>query len=93
MATVSTNEFKTSMKIEVDNQPYTIISNEFVKPGKGQSFNRVRLKHLMSGRTIEKTFNSGEKVEIADVVESEMRMLYKEDDGAIFMDEKTFEQY
>jgi elongation factor P len=92
MATVSTNEFKTSMKIEVDNQPYTIISNEFVKPGKGQSFNRVRLKHLMSGRTIEKTFKSGEKVEIADVVESEMRMLYKEDDGAIFMDDKTFEQ-
>jgi elongation factor P len=92
MATISTNDFKSGMKIEVDAQPYTIVSNEFVKPGKGQAFNRVRLKHLTSGRTIERTFKSGDKVDVADVVESEMRMLYKEDDGVIFMDDKSFEQ-
>lgn len=92
MAQISTNEFKGGMKIEVEGQPYTIISNEFVKPGKGQSFNRVRIKHLTTGRTIERTFKSGEKVDVADVVESEMRMLYKEADGVVFMDDKTFEQ-
>lgn len=93
MAQISTNEFKGGVKIEVEGQPYTIISNEFVKPGKGQSFNRVRLKHLITGRTIERTFKSGDKADVADVVETEMRMLYKEADGVIFMDDKSFEQF
>lgn len=92
MAQVSTNEFRAGMKVEVEGQPYTIVSNEFVKPGKGQAFNRVRLKHLISGRTIERTFKSGDKVDVADVIESEMRMLYKEADGVVFMDETSFEQ-
>ncbi len=92
MPQVSTNEFRAGMKIELEGQPYTIVSNEFVKPGKGQSFNRVRLKHLLTGRTIERTLKSGEKVDLADVVESEMRMLYKEPDGVVFMDESSYEQ-
>jgi elongation factor P len=92
MVQVSTNEFKAGLKVEVEGQPYTIVSNEFVKPGKGQAFNRVRLKHLLSGRVIERTFKSGDKVDVADVVEAEMRMLYKETDGVVFMDEITFEQ-
>lgn len=92
MAQISTNEFRAGVKIEVEGQPYTIVSNEFVKPGKGQAFNRVRLKNLLNGRTIERTFKSGDKVEIADVSEMEMRMLYKEADGVIFMDESNFEQ-
>lgn len=92
MAQVSTNEFRGGMKVEVEGQPYTIITVDFVKPGKGQAFVRVRLKHLLSGRTIERTLKSGEKVDIADVAESEMRMLYKENDGVVFMDEGSFEQ-
>ena len=93
MATqVSTNEFKSGMKIEMEGNPYTIVSNEFVKPGKGQAFNRVRLKHLLTSRTIEKTFKSGEKLDLADVVETEMRMLYKEPNSVVFMDETSFEQ-
>lgn len=92
MAQVSTNEFKSGMKVEMEGQPYTIVGNEFVKPGKGQAFNRVRLKHLLTGRVIERTFKSGEKLDLADVVETQMRMLYKEADGFIFMDETTFEQ-
>lgn len=92
MAQVSTNEFKAGMKIEVEGQPYTIVTNEFVKPGKGQAFNRVRLKHLMTGRVIERTMKSGDKVDVADVQETEMRMLYKEADGVVFMDEKNYEQ-
>lgn len=92
MAQVSTNEFKPGIKVEIDNQPYLIVSNEFVKPGKGQAFNRVRLKHLITGRTIDRTFKSGEKLEVADVHETEMRMLYREPDGIVFMDDKSFEQ-
>lgn len=92
MAQVSTNEFRGGMKIEVEGQPYTIVTNEFVKPGKGQSFNRVRIKHLTTGRVIERTMKSGDKVDVADVVETNMRLLYKEGDGAVFMDETSFEQ-
>jgi len=92
MAQISTNEFRGGMKVIMDGQPYTIISNEFVKPGKGQAFNRVKLKHLMSGRVIERTFKSGEKLDVADVVDAKMRLLYREPDGAIFMDDNTFEQ-
>lgn len=92
MATVSTNEIKAGLKVECDGQPYTIVSNESVKPGKGQAFNRIKLKHLITGRTIERTFKSGDKLDLADVLETEMRMLYKEADGVVFMDETSFEQ-
>ncbi|MGA8164730.1 MAG: elongation factor P [Waddliaceae bacterium] len=92
MAQISTNELKAGLKVEVDDQPYIVVSNEFVKPGKGQAFNRVRLKHLLTRRTIDRTFKSGEKLTVADVFETEMQMLYRESDGIVFMDEKTFEQ-
>lgn len=89
---VSTNEFKAGLKVEVEGQPYVIVTNEFVKPGKGQAFNRVRLKHLLTGRVVERTFKSGEKVDLADVVEAVMRMLYREGDGIVFMDDVNFDQ-
>lgn len=92
MAQVSTNEIRGGFKVEVEGQPYTIISNEFVKPGKGQAFNRIKMKNILTGRVIEKTFKSGEKLDLADVTETEMRLLYKEPDGVVFMDEKSFEQ-
>ncbi len=92
MAQVSTNEFKAGMKLEIEGQPYSVISNEFVKPGKGQSFNRVRLKHLTTGRVMDKTFKSGDKADLADILETEMRVLYREQDGVVMMDEKSFEQ-
>lgn len=89
---VSTNEVRGGFKIEFEGQPYTVVSNEFVKPGKGQAFNRIKLKHLLTGRVTEKTVKSGEKFDLADVSESEMRLLYKESDGVVFMDEKNYEQ-
>lgn len=92
MAQISTNAFRAGMKIEIDGQPYTIVTNQFVKPGKGQAFNRVRIKHLMSGRVIEKNIKSGETFEEADVREIEMRLLYSDPEGAVFMDDNTFEQ-
>ncbi len=92
MSSVSTNEIRVGMKVEVDKEPYLIIANEFVKPGKGQAFNRIKMKNMKSGRVIERTYKSGEKIDLADVEEAQMRFLYKESDGAVFMDEKTFDQ-
>jgi elongation factor P len=92
MAQVSTNEFRTGIKVEVDGEPYIMVGNEFVKPGKGQPFNRTKLKHLLTGRVIERTFKSGEKLNLADVHESKMRMLYKEGSDVVFMDDETFDQ-
>lgn len=92
MSQVSTNEFKPGLKLEIDGQPFTIIANEFVKPGKGQAFNRVKLRNLLTSRTIERTFKSGDKFDVADVLETQRRMLYREQDGVVFMDDETFEQ-
>ncbi|MCF7852754.1 MAG: elongation factor P [Simkaniaceae bacterium] len=92
MAQIATNEFRAGVKVEMDNEPYTIIGVEFVKPGKGQAFTRTKLKHLKSGRVIERTFKSGDKLDIADVEERQMRMLYLEHDGVVFMDDQTFDQ-
>lgn len=89
---ISTSDMRGGIKIIVDGQAYSIVFNEMVKPGKGQAFNRVKLKHLISGRVVEKVFKSGDKAEIADVVEASMRMLYKDPTGVVFMDDATFEQ-
>lgn len=92
MATISTNLFKIGLKILLDAQPYSIVENEFVKPGKGQAFNRVKIKNLLNGRVLEKTFKSGESVEVADVAEQEMQYLYNDDQLWHFMDPSTYEQ-
>lgn len=92
MGTASTNEFRGGLKILLDGQPCNIIENEFVKPGKGQAFNRVKIRNLITGRVIEKTFKSGETVELADVLEVDMTYLYQEDQFWIFMDPESFEQ-
>lgn len=92
MATYSTNQFKAGLKIMLDGAPCNIVENEFVKPGKGQAFNRVRIRNLKSGRVIERTFKSGETVEAADVVDKDMQYLYNDGDHWHFMDPESFEQ-
>ncbi|HET7308231.1 MAG TPA: elongation factor P [Gammaproteobacteria bacterium] len=93
MATYSTNEFKGGLKIMIDGDPYTIVENEFVKPGKGQAFNRVKIRNLKTGRVIDRTMKSGETVESADVVETEMQYLYSDGEFWHFMKPDTFEQF
>lgn len=93
MASYSTNEFRSGLRIIIDNDPCIIVENEFVKPGKGQAFNRVRIKNLKTGRTVEKTFKSGESVEAADVIDTEMQYLYADSEFWHFMAPDTFEQY
>lgn len=92
MASVNTSDFKAGLKVICDQNPYSIVSNEFVKPGKGQAFNRVRLKHLITGRVIDRNFKSGDRLELADVVETSLRLLYTEVSAAHFMSDETFEQ-
>jgi elongation factor P len=92
MATYSTNEFKSGLKIILDGDPYTIVENEFVKPGKGQAFNRVKVRNLKTGRVVERTFKSSDSVEAADVVEVEMQYLYNDGSAWHFMDPQSFEQ-
>jgi elongation factor P len=92
MATYSTNEFKGGLKIMLDGDPCSIIENEFVKPGKGQAFNRVKIRNLKTGRVVERTFKSGETVEAADVLETEMQYLYNDGEFWHFMEPTTYEQ-
>ena len=92
MTTYSTNEFKAGLKVMLDGDPATIVENEFVKPGKGQAFNRVRIRNLKTGRTIERTFKSGETIEAADVIDVEMQYLYNDGQFWHFMNPETFEQ-
>tara|TARA_B100001094_G_C18194894_1_gene810035 strand:+ start:7835 stop:8404 length:570 start_codon:yes stop_codon:yes gene_type:complete len=92
MASVSTNEFKSGLKIMLDGEPCHILENEFVKPGKGQAFNRVKIKKLISGKTLEKTFKSGESVERAEVMDVQLAYLYNDGEFWHFMNNESYEQ-
>jgi elongation factor P len=92
MANYSTNDFKRGLKIMLDGDPYNIVENEFVKPGKGQAFNRVKVRNLKTGRVVERTFKSNESVEAADVMDTEMQYLYSDGEAFHFMDPNTFDQ-
>lgn len=94
MATYSTNEFRSGLKVMLDGDPCSILENEFVKPGKGQAFNRVKLRNLKTGRVWERTFKSGESLEGADVMDVDMEYLYTDGDFWHFMaKDGSFEQY
>ena len=88
----STAEFKKGLRIEVDGTPYIIVDFQHVKPGKGGAFVRTKLKNLLTGRVVDQTFRSGEKVEKPDLREREMQYLYREGDRYCMMDNETFEQ-
>ena len=72
MASYTTAEIRSGLKVLLDGDPYAVVENEFVKPGKGQAFNRIKVRNLKTGRTIERTFKSGDSLEAADVVDSDM---------------------
>lgn len=93
MASYSTNEFRLGLKVMLDGEPCAIVENDIVKPGKGQAFNRVRLRNLKSGRTWERTFKSGESVEAADVMDHDMEYLYSDGEFWYFMDPNSYEQH
>lgn len=86
------SDFKKGLKVLIDNEPYTVVDFQHVKPGKGNQFTRTKLKNLINGSNLERTFKSGEKFAIPDVAYKEMNFLYKDENGFNFMDQTSFEQ-
>jgi elongation factor P len=87
-----TSDFKKGLKLMVEGSPYTILDFQHVKPGKGNQFTRTKMRNLLTGQLLERTFKSGERFEAPDVMNREMTFLYKDDTGYTFMDKENFEQ-
>lgn len=92
MASYNTSEFRKGLKVQIDGDPYLMTECNFVKPGKGQALYRTRLRNLVKGTVVDRTFKSGDSVEAADVREAEMQFLYRDGPNFVFMDPKTFDQ-
>jgi elongation factor P len=88
----TTNDLKNGMVLNLDNQLWTVVSFQHVKPGKGGAFVRTTLKHVLSGKVVDRTFNAGTKVETATVDRREMTYLYSDGDDFVFMDTDTYDQ-
>ena len=87
-----TSQFRRGLKIEFKNEPYSIVEFQHVKPGKGGAFVRTKLKNLISGKVLEQTFRSGEKVDEPDLEEKEMQFLYRDAQGFQMMNTNTYEE-
>ena len=92
MATYGMNDVKNGMKILVNNEPAIITETDYVKPGKGQAFTRMRFRLIRSGRVQELTLKSTDSIEAADVVDTDMQYLYNDGEYWHFMQQETFEQ-
>jgi elongation factor P len=89
---MDTSDIRKGLKMMVDNQPYVVVDFQFVKPGKGQAFTRVKIKNMATGAVLERTYKSGEKIEQADVEERQLQYIYPEGGDFVFMDAGTGEQ-
>lgn len=89
---IETSDFKKGLKVLIENEPYTIVDFQHVKPGKGNQFTRTKLKNLLNGSNLERTFKSGEKFGVPDIVYREMNFLYKDESGFNFMDQTSYDQ-
>jgi elongation factor P len=88
----TTNDLKNGMTLNIDGQLWNIVDFQHVKPGKGGAFVRTRLKNIMSGKVVDRTFNAGVKVDVANVDRREMQYLYREGDDFVFMDTQDYDQ-
>jgi elongation factor P len=89
---ISTSDFRNGLKIEIDGNPYVIVYFQHVKPGKGGAFVRSKIKNILNGKTVDKTFRAGEKVGEPDIEERRMQFLYNDGENCIFMDSQTYDQ-
>ena len=89
---MDTSDIRKGLKMMVDSQPYVVIDFQFVKPGKGQAFTRVKIRNMATAAVLERTYKSGEKLDDPDVEEKSMSFLYKEADTFHFMDQRSYEQ-
>ena len=88
----STQDLRKNLKLLIDGTPYVCLEAQFVKPGKGQAFSRCRLKNLITGNVIERTYKSGESVEVADIEQRKMQYIYPEGESFVFMNQATGDQ-
>jgi len=86
------SDFKKGLKVMVEGSPYQVLDFQHVKPGKGNQFTRTKLRNMLTGQQLERTFKSGEKFEVPNVENKEMQYLYKDDSGYNFMDQTNYEQ-
>lgn len=93
MASYGLNDVKNGLKILVNSEPYSVVDTDFVKPGKGQAFTRMKIRNLKNGRVTELTLKANDTVEGADVMETNMQYLYSDGEMWHFMDQDSFEQY
>ena len=88
----TTNDLKNGMTLDIDGQLWNVVEFQHVKPGKGPAFVRTKLKSVTTGKVVDKTFNAGVKVEVAQLEKRDMQYLYRDGSGFVFMDQKTFDQ-
>jgi len=90
---VDTSQFRNGLKVEIDDEPFVMIYFQHVKPGKGGAFVRTKIKNLRTGRVLERTFRSGERLDEAEIDDKRMQYLYQDGEQLIFMDQESYEQY
>ncbi|MBS0211477.1 MAG: elongation factor P [Planctomycetes bacterium] len=93
MASYNTSDFKKGIKVQIDGEPYLMVEYNFVKPGKGNALYKCRLKNLVRGTTLDRTYRGGDSLEAADVAEIDAQYLYRQQDHFVFMDNASYEQY
>ena len=93
MGSYKTSDFRKGLKVQIDGEPYQMIEMNFVKPGKGNALYKCRLKNLVRGTVLQKTYKGGDSLESADVEETDVQYLYRQGDTFVFMDNKTFDQF
>ena len=93
MATYKTNDFRKGLKVQIDGEPYLMTEMNFVKPGKGNAFYKCKLKNLLRGTVLQRTYKGGDSLESADVEEISSQYLYRQGDTFVFMNNETYDQY
>jgi elongation factor P len=93
VASYNTSEFRKGLKVQIDGDPYLMIECNFVKPGKGQALYKCKLRNLLRGTVIDRTYKSGDSIEAAEIEEIQAQFLYRQGDNFVFMCNETFEQY
>ena len=93
MASYNTSEFRRGLKVQLDGDPYIMIVCDFVKPGKGQALYKCKLRNLLRGTVLDRTYKSGDSLEAAEIEEIAAQFLYRQQDHFVFMDNESYEQY
>ena len=93
MATYNTSDFRKGLKVEIDGDPYIMTDMQFVKPGKGNALYKCKLKNLVRGTTLDRTYKGGDSLQSADVETTDVQFLYRQGDDYVFMHNESFEQY